>query len=114
MRQLILACLLLLLVLVSGAAAGQIPIPTPAAPSVGAAAHVLMDARSGQVLAENNADEARDPASLVKMMTAYVVFSELREGNIDLDELVTVSERAWRTPVRGCSSSPAITSAWGI
>lgn len=98
MRQLILACLLSLLILATGTAAGQIPIPTPAAPSVGAAAHVLMDARSGQVLAEGNADAARDPASLVKMMTAYVVFNELREGNIDLEELVTVSERAWRTP----------------
>jgi D-alanyl-D-alanine carboxypeptidase (penicillin-binding protein 5/6) len=49
------------------------------------------------VLAENAADERMDPASITKLMTAYAVFSELRKGEMALDDMVTVSERAWRT-----------------
>jgi len=71
--------------------------PVPAAPAVGARAHILMDLNSGAVLSENAADERMDPASITKLMTAYAVFSELRKGRMTLDEEVTVSERAWRT-----------------
>lgn len=56
-----------------------------------------MDYHSGRVLAASNADERMEPASLTKLMTVYVVFSELKEGNIQLDDLVRVSEKAWRT-----------------
>ena len=65
--------------------------------------HLLMDAQSGAVLAENNADERVEPASLVKIMTAYLVFRELKAGNLRLDEEVLVSERAWRTGMTGAS-----------
>ncbi len=71
--------------------------PVPAAPSVAARSHILMDYHSGTVLAENAADERMDPASITKLMTAYAVFSELRKGEMKLDDMVTVSERAWRT-----------------
>lgn len=71
---------------------------TPSSPVIDAAAHILLDYHSGQVLAENSADERMEPASLTKLMTVYVVFSELKEGNIQLDEHVRVSEKAWRTP----------------
>ena len=71
--------------------------PVPAAPSVAARSHILMEYHSGTVLAENAADERMDPASITKLMTAYAVFSELRKGEMALDDMVTVSERAWRT-----------------
>ncbi|NHA15040.1 D-alanyl-D-alanine carboxypeptidase family protein [Thioalkalivibrio sp. XN279] len=71
--------------------------PVPAAPAVAARAHILVDFNSGAVLAENAADERMDPASITKLMTAYAVFSELRKGEMALDDMVTVSERAWRT-----------------
>lgn len=71
--------------------------PVPAAPAVAARGHILVDFHSGAVLAENAADERMDPASITKLMTAYAVFSELRKGEMALDDVVTVSERAWRT-----------------
>ena len=71
--------------------------PVPAAPAVAARGYILLDFNSGEVLAEKDADTAMDPASITKLMTAYAVFSELRKGQMALDDLVTVSERAWRT-----------------
>jgi D-alanyl-D-alanine carboxypeptidase (penicillin-binding protein 5/6) len=71
--------------------------PLPAAPAVPARAYILLDFNSGEILAEKDADERLDPASITKLMTAYAVFSELRKGNMNLQEEVTVSERAWRT-----------------
>ena len=68
----------------------------PDAPSVGARAFLLRDFDSGRVLAEANADERMEPASLTKMMTAYVVFEELKQGNIGMQDRVRVSEKAWR------------------
>ncbi|SMF97125.1 D-alanyl-D-alanine carboxypeptidase (penicillin-binding protein 5/6) [Methylomagnum ishizawai] len=70
-------------------------IPPP--PDVGAKAFILIDHNSGRVLAESNADQKLEPASLTKIMTAYVVFRELAKGNLHLDDMVTVSEKAWRT-----------------
>jgi D-alanyl-D-alanine carboxypeptidase (penicillin-binding protein 5/6) len=69
----------------------------PAPPGIPARAFILMDYHSGRVIAENNADEKLEPASLTKIMTAYVVFRELAKGNLHLDDMVTVSEKAWRT-----------------
>ncbi len=57
-----------------------------------------MDYHSGAVLAENGADKRLEPASLTKIMTAYVVFKELEEGNITLQDRVRVSKKAWKTP----------------
>ncbi|WP_348758777.1 D-alanyl-D-alanine carboxypeptidase family protein [Candidatus Methylocalor cossyra] len=71
--------------------------PIPAPPEIGAKAYLLMDYHSGRVLAEANADQPMEPASLTKIMTAYVVFRELAKGNLHLDDLVTVSEKAWKT-----------------
>jgi D-alanyl-D-alanine carboxypeptidase (penicillin-binding protein 5/6) len=96
MRSTVLCLFLILSALVRPAfAAGEILIP--AAPEIGAKAHILVDFNSGRVLAENNADERLEPASLTKIMTAYVVFRELAKGNLKLTDMVTVSEKAWRT-----------------
>ena len=68
----------------------------PAAPMVAAAAWVLVDTLSGQTLGAANADERRDPASLTKLMTAYVAFDALRTKTITPSQMVSVSERAWK------------------
>lgn len=73
------------------------PMVTPSAPTIDAGAYILQDYHSGRVLAEGKADERMEPASLTKLMTVYVVFSELKEGTIHLEDLARVSERAWRT-----------------
>ncbi|ELY4033692.1 serine-type D-Ala-D-Ala carboxypeptidase [Cronobacter sakazakii] len=69
----------------------------PAAPEVDARAWILMDYHSGKVLAEGNADEKLDPASLTKLMTSYVVGQALKAGKIHLDDKVTVGKDAWAT-----------------
>ena len=69
----------------------------PAAPQLAASSWILMDANSGHVLARNNADERLPPASLTKLMTAYLVERELDRGSISQDDKVNVSEKAWRT-----------------
>ena len=69
----------------------------PEAPSIAAKAYVLMDHNSGIILAANNENEKRTPASLTKLMTSYVVFKRLKEEFITLDDDVKISEKAWRT-----------------
>ncbi|WP_246007446.1 D-alanyl-D-alanine carboxypeptidase family protein [Halomonas nitroreducens] len=69
----------------------------PAPPRLAATSWILMDADSGRVLAQHNPDERLPPASLTKLMTAYLVERELNSGNIAPDDLVPVSEKAWRT-----------------
>ncbi|QGM22208.1 serine-type D-Ala-D-Ala carboxypeptidase [Spiribacter sp. 2438] len=81
-----------------GAAAQTPPMPIPDAPSVGASNYILMDFHTGEILADKASDEPRDPASLTKIMTAFVVFSEIEAGHISLADEVLVSERAWRAP----------------
>jgi len=71
--------------------------PVPAAPQIGANSYLLQDFNSGRILVEQNADMRVEPASITKLMTAYVVFSELNQGNITLEETAAVSEVAWRT-----------------
>ena len=68
----------------------------PAPPAVAAAAYLVQDYESGQILAEQNIDARVEPASLTKMMTAYVVESELAAGRIKPEDLVRISENAWR------------------
>ncbi|WCD81344.1 MULTISPECIES: D-alanyl-D-alanine carboxypeptidase family protein [Pseudomonas] len=75
-------------------AAEQI-VPSP--PQLAAKAYVLMDAASGQVLVENAGDERLPPASLTKLMTAYIATLEIRKGQIGENDPVTISEHAWRT-----------------
>jgi D-alanyl-D-alanine carboxypeptidase (penicillin-binding protein 5/6) len=73
------------------------PMPTPAAPIIGAKSYLVIDGKTGHELAALEADEPLAPASLTKIMTTYVVFSALKQGQITLEEEVTVSEKAWRT-----------------
>lgn len=82
------------LLLLAGVAMGQ----GAALPAVDARSYYLMDAASGVVLAESRATEQLDPASLTKLMTAYLAFEALAAGEIALGDLVSVSERAWRAP----------------
>ncbi|MGA7802627.1 MAG: D-alanyl-D-alanine carboxypeptidase family protein [Gammaproteobacteria bacterium] len=78
------------------AAAAALP-PVPKAPKVGAKSYIVLDYDSGQVVAQDNPDERLPPASLTKLMTAYVVFKELEAGQIHMDDKVHISEHAWRT-----------------
>jgi len=71
--------------------------PVPAAPQLAAESYVLMDFNSGRMLVEHNPDMRVEPASITKLMTAYVVFNGLAEGKLKLDDTVPVSEKAWRT-----------------
>ena len=73
-------------------------MPVPSAPTLSARSHVLVDHASGQTLAAHNENEPMEPASLTKLMTAYVVFRSLKDGRISLQDEVPVSEKAWRTP----------------
>ena len=66
-----------------------------APPEVAARQYILLDLTTGQTLAERDADTATDPASLTKLMTAYVVFGALRDKKLALDQQVAVSVRAW-------------------
>lgn len=75
--------------------APQAPIPEP--PAIASSAHLLVDHHTGKVIAEHNPDERLEPASLTKIMTAYVVFRELAAGKIALTDEVLISEKAWRT-----------------
>ena len=68
----------------------------PVAPIVAAASWVLIDTLSGQTLGAANPDERRDPASLTKLMTAYVAFAALRSKTITPSQMVQVSQRAWK------------------
>lgn len=74
--------------------------PVPAAPSVSAESYLLVDFTSGVVLAEKDADRRVEPASITKVMTTYVIFKELEAGNLALDDMVTISENAWRKSMR--------------
>ncbi len=71
-------------------------MPAPAAPVIGAKGYLVIDSRTGYELAALNADESLAPASLTKIMTTYVVFSALKQGQISLEDEVTISEKAWR------------------
>ena len=70
--------------------------PLPAPPIIGATSYLVIDARTGHQIASLEPDKSVAPASLTKLMTAYVVFKALQEGQIQLSDEVTVSEKAWR------------------
>ncbi len=71
--------------------------PIPPAPNLNVKAYVVMDFDSKMILASSNKDLTLPPASITKMMTAYVAFTELKEKNISLDEEILVSKKAWKT-----------------
>ncbi|MCP4877170.1 MAG: D-alanyl-D-alanine carboxypeptidase [Gammaproteobacteria bacterium] len=70
------------------------PIPDP--PTLKASSYFLVDFDSGRVLAEKNPDDHVEPASITKLMTAYLVDKAIADGDVSLDEMVTISEKAWR------------------
>jgi serine-type D-Ala-D-Ala carboxypeptidase (penicillin-binding protein 5/6) len=88
------SCLCILLLLFSSAASAA----EPTAPQVAAKSWLLADYHSGRVLAEHKADERHEPASLTKLMTAYVLFKQLRAGKFSLDDKLPVSAKAWSMP----------------
>ncbi|UOO89379.1 D-alanyl-D-alanine carboxypeptidase [Vitreoscilla massiliensis] len=69
----------------------------PAAPALEASAYLFFDAQSGQILTSKNPDARIEPASLTKLMTAYLTFDALKNGRLKLDQQLTASERAWKS-----------------
>jgi D-alanyl-D-alanine carboxypeptidase (penicillin-binding protein 5/6) len=84
---------LLALVLAACALGARAQMPQP--PEIAARNYLLLDVTSGQVLAEREADAPSDPASLTKLMSAYVVFGAIRDKRLTLDQTLSVSKRAW-------------------
>ena len=70
----------------------------PAAPDIAAKTYLLIDISAGQVLAQQQADAPVEPASLTKLMSAYIVFDALKSGKITLQQTLPVSQRAWKMP----------------
>lgn len=68
----------------------------PRAPDIAATSYILIDAKTGQVLVEENPDEPLPPASLTKIMTSYIAIEEILTGNLSLNDMVHISEKAWR------------------
>lgn len=73
------------------------PITIPSPPQLQARSYVLMDAHSKQLLAAHDADTPIHPASLTKMMTAYVAFMEIKAGRLHMTDTARISEKAWST-----------------
>ncbi len=70
-------------------------VPSP--PVIKAESYVLMDFHSNRILMQKNPHTRVEPASITKMMTAYVVFNEIKKGQLSLSDSATISEKAWRT-----------------
>lgn len=85
----------LMLALVGKAVAQSVLIPSP--PQIAGSSYVLMDPKSGRIIMEENSHERLPPASLTKMMTAYIVERELDEGRISMSDMVPISVNAWKT-----------------
>lgn len=88
--------LVFLLAFLIACAAGADLAPTP--PTIAGKSWLLLDVASGQTLADYNADERIEPASLTKLMTAYVAFSALKQKTVSLEQNVPVSTKAWKAP----------------
>lgn len=95
MNQIVRFLCLGLLLAASGTAAAR-PLPIPEPPSLNVTSYILVDAQSGQVLAAENPEKAVEPASITKLMTVYIVFDAIAQGNLALDEKVTISKKAWQ------------------
>jgi len=85
----------LVMLMASPVYAAQALVPQP--PQLVASAYILIDAVTGKVIVEHNADQTLPPASLTKMMTAYMLAYEVAAGNVSLTDQVRISEKAWRT-----------------
>jgi D-alanyl-D-alanine carboxypeptidase (penicillin-binding protein 5/6) len=84
------------LFLALAALTAQAALPVPPAPQLNARAWLLVDTSSGLPLAEKDPDARVEPASLTKLMTAYLSFTAVKEGRLKLDQALPVSEKAWR------------------
>ena len=71
-------------------------MPLPSAPTLAAKSYVLMDFNSGQLLVEQNPDMRVEPASITKLMTAYIIYAAMQRGDLKPDTMVNISEKAWR------------------
>ena len=91
------ACVILFLLACLGAHAQSLP-GSAEPPSLSSKAYLLLDFQSGRVIASRGADDRIEPASLTKLMTAYVVFDALRQKRLTLAQRIPVSEHAWRAP----------------
>ncbi|MCH8492249.1 MAG: serine hydrolase [Idiomarina sp.] len=89
------------ILLFSSVAAAQSVVPP--VPNVNARAYVMMDYATGRIIASENADELHGPASLTKIMTSYIIGTELQNGNISDTDMVTVSRNAWARNFPGSS-----------
>jgi len=89
------ASVALLMLMANPVYAAQALVPQP--PQLAASAYILIDAITGKVIVEQNADQILPPASLTKMMTAYMLSYEVAAGNVSLTDQVRISEKAWRT-----------------
>lgn len=89
---------LIFFLLVSGHSPLAQNLPSPAPPIIGAKSYLVIDADSTYEIASLSADSRLAPASLTKLMSAYTIFRALQEEQVQLDDQVTVSEKAWRTP----------------
>lgn len=73
-----------------------VPLPVPAPPQVAARNYLMLDVDSQRILAEKKADEKIEPASITKLMTAYVAYHELEAGRLAMNDTAIISEKAWR------------------
>jgi D-alanyl-D-alanine carboxypeptidase (penicillin-binding protein 5/6) len=74
----------------------QAQVSAPEAPEIAARAYLLLDVTANQILASRDLDMPFEPASLTKLMTAYLVFDALKSKKIDMKQTFGVSERAWK------------------
>ena len=87
---------LLLSFSVSSSLAKSLPALIPSPPQLAASSYLLVDANSGKVIVESNADHRLPPASLTKMMTGYIASSEIKKQTISAEDMVPISVKAWR------------------
>jgi len=89
-------CLIVAAVMCASNFSFAAPAIIPRPPEIAGTSYILIDAKTGHILIEENADEALPPASLTKIMTAYVAIEEILNGNLALADEVHISEKAWR------------------
>ena len=97
MKSLLVALFIFLNASLAQAEPNLFNLPMPPAPDVAAKSYILTDFYSGQTLIQQNADQRIEPASLTKLMTAYITFSAIKQGRISATQPLPVSEKAWRT-----------------
>jgi len=88
--------LFLWLFLLAAFTANAVVTPVPSPPKLAAKSYLLIDFDSGRVLAEKEINKKIEPASITKLMTAYVVYKELEAGRLTMDEQVTISKKSWQ------------------